>query len=76
MALGVGARAETCKKVVPMDLTRQQIVKRLRTAGLNEVADDAEATLPDQVPAELAERFCTSHALSVSILMDRMGSSP
>jgi hypothetical protein len=59
-----------------MDLSRQYIVKRLRMAGLNEIADEAEATLPDQVPAEVADQFCTSHELSPSILMDRMGASP
>jgi hypothetical protein len=59
-----------------MDLSRQQIVQRLRRAGLNEAADDAEATLPEQVTPEVVDRFCTSHALTVSTLMDRMGGSP
>jgi len=59
-----------------VDLSRQQIVQQLRRAGLNEIADDAAAALPEDVPADVAERFCTSHDLSVSILMDRMGASP
>jgi hypothetical protein len=62
--------------VVQVDLSRQQIVQRLRRAGLNEAADDAEATLPEQVPGEVIDRFCTSHSLSVASLMDRMGGSP
>jgi hypothetical protein len=76
MALDDQARAGIWEKVVRMDLTRQQIVQRLRRAGLHEVADEAEATLPDQVPADVADRFCTSHELSISVLMDRMGGSP
>jgi hypothetical protein len=76
MALDVRAGAETWEKVVRVDRSRQEIVRQLRRAGLNEAAEDAEATLPDQVPAEVADQFCTSHELSPSILMDRMGGSP
>jgi hypothetical protein len=76
VALGIRAGAETGKKVVRMDLPRQQIVSWLRRAGLTEIADDAAATLPEQVPADVVERFCVSHDLSLSNLMDRMGASP
>jgi len=68
--------AETGKKVVHVAISRQQIVQRLRRAGLNAAADDAEATLPEQVSAEVVDQFCTSHSLSVASLMDRMGGSP
>jgi hypothetical protein len=71
-----GSGTETWEKVVPVDLSRQQIVKQLRRVGLNEVADDAEATLPEQVPEQVLDQFCTSHSLSVSSLMDLMGASP
>jgi hypothetical protein len=59
-----------------MDLSREQIVKRLRRAGMNDVADAAEATLPDPVDANTARRFCAAHGISISTLMDRMGASP
>jgi hypothetical protein len=59
-----------------MDLPRQQVVNKLRLAGLSEAADAAEATLPDPVPAKVARQFCEAHRLSTSILMDRMGASP
>jgi hypothetical protein len=76
MALDVRPEPGTWKKVVRMDLPRQQVVKRLRLAGLSEAADAAEATLPDPVSAEVARQFCEANGLSPSILMDRMGASP
>jgi hypothetical protein len=64
------------KKVVLMDLSRAQFLKLLRHAGLNDVAEEAEATLPDPVDAKTLSRFCTAHGVSISMLTDRMGSSP
>jgi hypothetical protein len=69
-------RAETCKKVVRVDLSRQEIVKWLRATGMHEVADAAETELPDPVPVKVADRFCAAHGFSISTLMDRMGASP
>ena len=66
----------TWKKAVSVDLSRQQIVKQLRRAGLNEIAGTAETELPDPVPAKVAEQFCAAEGLSTSMLMDRMGGSP
>jgi hypothetical protein len=62
--------------VVRVDLSRQQIVKALRRAGLYETADAAEAALPDPVDAETLNQFCAEHRVSTSTLMDRMGASP
>jgi hypothetical protein len=59
-----------------MSLSRQQIVRILRRARLEDDAADALATLPDQVPTEQGEEFCIAHGLSTGSLMDRMGSSP
>jgi len=73
---GRQARAVTWKKAVSVDLSRQQIVKQLRRAGLNEIAGTAETELPDPVPAKVAEQFCAAEGLSTSMLMDRMGGSP
>ena len=64
------------KKVVPVDLSRQQIVKALRRAGLDEIADTAESTLPDPVDDQTAAQFCNAQGISMSMLMDRMGASP
>ena len=59
-----------------MDLSRQQIIKALRRAGLDELADQAEATLPDPVDTKTVNEFCSAHVITTSLLMDRMGASP
>ena len=59
-----------------MDLSRQQIVTLLRRAGLDELADQAEATLPDPVDSKTMNQFCAERGASSSALMDRMGASP
>jgi hypothetical protein len=64
------------KKVVLMDLSRAQYIKLLRHAGLNDVADTAEAELPDPVDSKTLAKFCTAHGVSLSMLTDRMGASP
>jgi hypothetical protein len=64
------------KKVVLMDLSRAQFLKLLRHAGLNDVADEAEAALPDPVDSQTLHKFCTAHGVSLSMLTDRMGASP
>ena len=64
------------KEVVPMALSRQQIARMLRRAGLEDAAADALATLPDSVHAKDVEQFCAAHGLSVESLVDRLGGSP
>ena len=59
-----------------MNLSRQQIVRLLRRAGLDELAEQAEATLPDQVDDRTMNQFCATHGITASDLMDRMGASP
>jgi hypothetical protein len=68
---GYGSRSTGLKKVVRVDLSRQQIVKTLHRFGMHEIADTAEATLPDLVDDAAADQFCTAHGLSKSIMMDR-----
>jgi hypothetical protein len=65
-----------CEKVVRVDLSRQQIVKALRHAGMREIADLAETTLPDPVDEKTVSQFCDAYGVSRSSLMDRMGASP
>jgi hypothetical protein len=69
-------RVAFAKKVVRMDLSRAQYIKLLRHAGLIDVADTAEAELPDPVDSKTLARFCTAHGVSLSMLTDRMGASP
>jgi len=59
-----------------MALSRQQIARMLRQAGLEEAAADALATLPDTVLARDIQQFCAAHGLSVESLVDRLGGSP
>ena len=59
-----------------MNLSRQQIVRLLRRAGLYDLAAEAEATLPDPVDDRTMNQFCATHGVSSSDLMDRMGASP
>jgi hypothetical protein len=59
-----------------VNLSRQQIVRLLRRAGLDELAREAEATLPGQVDDRTMNQFCAEHGISSSDLMDRMGASP
>jgi hypothetical protein len=56
--------------------SRQEIVRVLRRAGLEEIASEATASLPDPVSAEEIKKFCDTHRLSVEWLMNRLGSSP
>jgi hypothetical protein len=60
-----------------MAVPRQQIVKILRRAGLQDAAAAALATLPEIVDDQAAQQFCTEYGLlSAGSLMDRMGGSP
>ncbi len=59
-----------------MALSRQEIVRLLRRAGLEDAATDALATLPEQPDAKDIEPFCAAHGLSAEFVMDRMGGSP
>ena len=70
------ARARICKWVVPMALSRQEIARLLRRAGLEDAAADALATLPDHPDVKNIEEFGAAHGLSVELVMDLMGSSP
>lgn len=64
------------KEVVRMALSRQQIARMLRRAGLDEAAADALAALPDTVHAKDIQQFCAARGLSAESLVDRLGGSP
>jgi hypothetical protein len=59
-----------------VDLSRQQIIRMLRRAGLADVAAAAQKALPDPVDAEVLDHFCAKYGLSKDSLTDRMGGSP
>ena len=71
-ASGAAFRSEE----VPVDLTKHQFVRLLRRAGMPDAAAAAAQTLPDPVTTADLDQFCTQHGVSLSALMDRMGSSP
>jgi transposase len=58
-----------------MTLSRQEIVKMLRRAGMEDAAA-ALATLPEQMDDKAVEKFCTEYGLITESLADRMGGSP
>jgi hypothetical protein len=62
--------------VVPVDLSRQEIVKMLRRAGLADVASAAQNSLPDPVDTKILDQFCAGYGLSRESLIDRLGGSP
>ena len=59
-----------------MTYSRQEIVKVLHRAGMDDVAAAALATLPELVDDEAADKFCAAHHLTAGFLVDRMGGSP
>lgn len=59
-----------------MVLSRQEIARLLRRAGLKDAAADALATLPDHPDVKNIEEFGAAHGLSVELVMDLMGGSP
>ena len=59
-----------------MALSRQEIARSLRRAGLQDAAADAISTLPDQPDAKDLEQFRAAHGLSVEFVTDLMGGSP
>jgi hypothetical protein len=70
------ARASICKWGGPLvTYSRQQIVEVFRRAGMDDIADAALATLPEQADYETADKFCAAHHLTVGFLMDRLGST-
>jgi hypothetical protein len=64
------------RQVGPVELSRQQIIRTLRRAGLTDVAAAAQKSLPDAVDPEVLDHFCARYGLSTGSLIDRMGGSP
>lgn len=71
-----GPRPEYLGQTGAMAYDRQWIVDQLRHIGYQREADDAEQTLPKQVPAEELLAFADRHGISRDELINRMGGSP
>ncbi|HJZ04104.1 MAG TPA: hypothetical protein VJ305_25580 [Streptosporangiaceae bacterium] len=59
-----------------MAYDRQWVVDQLRRIGYAQEADDAERTLPTQIPEEELMAWGDRHGISRDELMSRMGGSP
>jgi hypothetical protein len=59
-----------------MLLTKHEIVRILRNAGLPQVAEEAERSLPDEVELERAAEFGARYGITRDELISRMGGSP
>jgi hypothetical protein len=59
-----------------MQVTKRHIIEVLRTAGLPQVAEEANRTLPDEVDMEVAAEFVGRYGITKDVLISRMGGSP
>ena len=59
-----------------MSESLQHVVSVLRRAGLAQLAEEAQRTLPDPVDRKELEHFGAVHGLSLDVLAERMGGSP
>ena len=59
-----------------MQVTRQHVVEILRTARLQDLAEEAQRVLPDPVEYNHAERFLARYGITKDELISRMGGSP
>ena len=59
-----------------MQVTRQHVVDILRMAGLAELAEEAQRTLPDPLEYKQAERFLARYSITKDELISIMGGSP
>jgi len=62
--------------LIATQVTRQHVVEVLRTAGLPEVADEANRSLPEELDLELAAEFLARYGITKDALISRMGGSP
>jgi hypothetical protein len=59
-----------------MQVTKRHIVEVLRMAGLSQVAEEANRSLPDEMTMEHAEQFVGRYGITKDQLISRMGGSP
>jgi hypothetical protein len=57
-------------------MTKAEVIRVLRNAGLPHVAEEAERSLPDEVDLERAAEFGARYGITRDELISRMGGSP
>ena len=57
-------------------MTKAEVIRLLRNAGLPHVAEEAERSLPDEVDLERAAEFGARYGITRDELISRMGGSP
>jgi hypothetical protein len=57
-------------------IPKEELVRVLRNAGLEDLAEEAEQSFPDQVDLDRAAEFGLRHGITRDELMSRMGGSP
>ena len=62
--------------MVVVQLSRQNVVNILRTAGLPEMAEEALHVLPDPVDSEQVAAWAVPHGINMDELINRVGGSP
>jgi hypothetical protein len=62
--------------VVLVLIPKVELVRVLRNAGLEEVAEEAERSLPEMVDLDRAAEFGLRHGITRDELVNRMGGSP
>jgi hypothetical protein len=72
----VRALGSTNVNSIAMLLTKQEVVRILRNAGLPDVAEEAERSLPDEVDLDQAADFGARYGITRDELISRMGGSP
>ena len=55
---------------------KQHVIEILRAAGLYEVADEAQRSLPDQMDFDSAAALLGRYGITKDTLISRMGGSP
>ena len=59
-----------------MQVTKRHIIEVLKTAGLPQVAEEANRSLPDEMDLERAAEFVGRYGITRDVLISRMGGSP
>jgi len=62
--------------LIAMQVSREHVVEVLRTAGMYDVAEEANRSLPEQLDLERAEEFLAPYGITKDALISRMGGSP
>ena len=59
-----------------MEVTRQHVVDVLRRAGLWELAEQAEVSLPESADLDQVTEFGLAHGVTRDMLVSLLGGSP